>query len=56
MANLPVVIFQFATSPYQELAIAGLGGRAADHAVRAFLSIVARLISSMFGVRESRVE
>ena len=31
MANLPVVIFQFALSPYQGLAAARLGGRAAHH-------------------------
>ncbi len=31
MANLPVVIFQFALSPYRRLADARLGRRAADH-------------------------
>ena len=35
MANLPVVIFQFAMSPYDGLAAARLGGRAADHPGRA---------------------
>ena len=32
MANLPVVIFQFALSPVRRVAGAGLGWRAADHA------------------------
>ena len=35
MANLPVVIFQFAMSPVRRLEDAGLGRRAADHAGRA---------------------
>ncbi len=35
MANLPVVIFQFAHEPVRGLEVAGMGRRAADHAYRA---------------------
>ena len=31
MANLPVVIFQFALSPFDDWKAAGVGRRAADH-------------------------
>ena len=42
MANLPVVIFQFAMSPYEDWQHARLGGRAADHAGRAAASTSSR--------------
>ena len=56
MANLPVVIFQFATSPYPNWQSLAWAGALLITLFVLFLSIVARLISSMFGVRESRVE
>ena len=42
MANLPVVIFQFAMSPYDDWHRARLGRRAADHAGRAGASTSSR--------------
>ena len=56
MANLPVVIFQFATSPYPNWQSLAWAGALLITLFVLFLSIVARLISSMFGVRESRIE
>ncbi len=46
IANLPNVIYQFAMSPYSDLARAGLGCRAADHAHRARLPIFWRATSA----------
>jgi phosphate transport system permease protein len=56
MANLPVVIFQFATSPYPNWQSLAWAGALLITLFVLFLSIIARLISSMFGVRESRIE
>jgi phosphate transport system permease protein len=56
MANLPVVIFQFATSPYKNWQSLAWAGALLITVFVLFLSIIARLISSMFGSRESRVE
>jgi phosphate transport system permease protein len=56
MANLPVVIFQFATSPYKNWQSLAWTGALLITLFVLFLSIIARLISSMFGSRESRVE
>jgi phosphate transport system permease protein len=56
MANLPVVIFQFATSPYPNWQSLAWAGALLITLFVLFLSIIARLISSMFGVRENRVE
>jgi phosphate transport system permease protein len=56
MANLPVVIFQFATSPYKNWQSLAWSGALLITLFVLFLSIIARLISSMFGVRENRVE
>jgi phosphate transport system permease protein len=56
MANLPVVIFQFATSPYKNWQSLAWAGALLITLFVLFLSIIARLISSMFGSRESRVE
>jgi phosphate transport system permease protein len=56
MANLPVVIFQFATSPYPNWQSLAWAGALMITLFVLFLSIVARLVSSMFGVRESRIE
>jgi phosphate transport system permease protein len=56
MANLPVVIFQFATSPYKNWQSLAWAGALLITLFVLFLSIIARLISSMFGARESRVE
>jgi phosphate transport system permease protein len=56
MANLPVVIFQFATSPYKNWqSLAWTGALLITLFVLA-LSIIARLISSLFGTGESRIE
>jgi phosphate transport system permease protein len=56
MANLPVVIFQFATSPYPNWQSLAWAGALLITLFVLFLSIIARLISSMFGSRENRVE
>jgi phosphate transport system permease protein len=56
MANLPVVIFQFATSPYKNWQSLAWSGALLITLFVLLLSIVARLISSLFGARESRVE
>jgi phosphate transport system permease protein len=56
MANLPVVIFQFATSPYKNWQSLAWSGALLITLFVLFLSIIARLISSMFGARENRVE
>jgi phosphate transport system permease protein len=56
MANLPYVIFQFATSPYPNWQSLAWAGALLITLFVLFLSIVARLISRMFGVRETRVE
>jgi phosphate transport system permease protein len=56
MANLPVVIFQFATSPYTNWQSLAWAGALLITLFVLFLSIMARLISSMFGPGENRVE
>ena len=56
MANLPVVIFQFATSPYKNWQSLAWAGALLITLFVLLLSIIARLISGMFGVRENRVE
>jgi phosphate transport system permease protein len=56
MANLPVVIFQFATSPYKNWQSLAWAGALLITLFVLFLSVIARLISGMFGVRENRVE
>jgi len=56
MANLPVVIFQFATSPYQNWQSLAWAGALLITLFVLFLSVVARLIVSMFGIRGSQVE
>jgi len=56
MANLPVVIFQFATSPYKNWQSLAWAGALLITLFVLFLSIVARLVSRMFGPGESRVE
>jgi phosphate transport system permease protein len=56
MANLPVVIFQFATSPYKNWQSLAWAGALLITLFVLFLSIIARLISGTFGVRENRVE
>ena len=52
MANLPVVIFQFAMSPYEDWQDARLGRRAAHHADRARASTSSR--ASLFRGRPRR--
>jgi phosphate transport system permease protein len=56
MANLPVVIFQFATSPYKNWQSLAWAGALLITLFVLFLSIIARLISGLFGARENRVE
>jgi phosphate transport system permease protein len=56
MANLPVVIFQFATSPYKNWQSLAWAGALLITLFVLFLSVIARLISSLFGPRENRVE
>jgi len=56
MANLPVVIFQFATSPYKNWQSLAWAGALLITLFVLLLSVIARLISRMFGARESRVE
>jgi phosphate transport system permease protein len=56
MANLPVVIFQFATSPYKNWqSLAWTGALLITLFVLA-LSVIARMISSLFGADETRIE
>jgi phosphate transport system permease protein len=56
MANLPVVIFQFATSPYKNWqSLAWTGALLITLFVLA-LSVIARMISSLFGAEETRIE
>lgn len=56
MANLPVVIFQFATSPYKDWQSLAWTGALLITLFVLLLSILARLISSLFGAGESRIE
>jgi phosphate transport system permease protein len=56
MANLPVVIFQFATSPYKNWQSLAWSGALLITLFVLFLSVLARLIVSMFGVRGSQIE
>jgi phosphate transport system permease protein len=56
MANLPVVIFQFATSPYKNWQSLAWAGALLITLFVLLLSVIARLISSMFGTQESRIE
>jgi phosphate transport system permease protein len=56
MANLPVVIFQFATSPYKNWQSLAWAGALLITLFVLFLSVIARLISNLFGPRENRVE
>jgi phosphate transport system permease protein len=56
MANLPVVIYQFATSPYKNWqSLAWTGALLITLFVLA-LSVIARMISSLFGAGETRIE
>jgi phosphate transport system permease protein len=56
MANLPVVIFQFAMSPYANWQSLAWTGALLITAFVLFLSIAARIIAGLFGSRERRVE
>jgi phosphate transport system permease protein len=56
MANLPVVIFQFATSPYKNWQSLAWAGALLITLFVLFLSVIARLISRMFGSAEQRIE
>jgi phosphate transport system permease protein len=56
MANLPVVIFQFATSPYPNWQSLAWTGALLITLFVLFLSIVARLVSSLFGGSQAGVE
>jgi len=56
MANLPVVIFQFATSPYPNWQSLAWTGALLITLFVLFLSIVARLVSSFFGGSQAGVE
>jgi phosphate transport system permease protein len=56
MANLPVVIFQFAMSPYANWQSLAWTGALLITAFVLFLSIAARVIAGFFGSRERRVE
>jgi phosphate transport system permease protein len=56
MANLPVVIFQFATSPYENWQSLAWAGALLITLFVLFLSVIARLISGMFGARGNQVE
>ncbi|HEX4024685.1 MAG TPA: phosphate ABC transporter permease PstA [Steroidobacteraceae bacterium] len=56
MANLPVVIFIYATSPYRDWQSLAWVGALLITLFVLFLSVSARLVSRLFGVRESRVE
>jgi phosphate transport system permease protein len=56
MANLPVVIFQFATSPYKNWQSLAWAGALLITLFVLLLSVIARLISRLFGVRGTQVE
>lgn len=56
MANLPVVIFQFATSPYQNWQSLAWTGALLITLFILALSILARLISSFLGAGQGRIE
>jgi phosphate transport system permease protein len=56
MANLPVVIFQFATSPYKNWQSLAWTGALLITLFVLVLSILARLMSNLFGTDESRIE
>jgi phosphate transport system permease protein len=56
MANLPVVIFQFAMSPYPNWQSLAWTGALLITAFVLFLSVAARIIAGLFGGRERRVE
>jgi phosphate transport system permease protein len=56
MANLPVVIFQFATSPYKNWQSLAWTGALLITLFVLVLSIIARLISNLFGAGENRIE
>ncbi len=56
MANLPVVIFQVATSPYDNWQSLAWVGALLITLFVLFLSIFARLVAGLFGQRESRIE
>ncbi len=56
MANLPVVIFQFATSPYKNWQSLAWTGALLITLFVLVLSILARLISNLFGTGETRIE
>jgi phosphate transport system permease protein len=56
MANLPVVIFQFATSPYKNWQSLAWTGALLITLFVLVLSVLARLISNLFGAGESRIE
>jgi phosphate transport system permease protein len=56
IANLPVVIFQFAMSPYKNWQALAWTGALLITLFVLFLSIAARVIAGLFGSRERRVE
>ena len=56
MANLPVVIFQFATSPYQNWQSLAWVGALLITLFVLFLSVIARLIARMFGTLGGQIE
>jgi phosphate transport system permease protein len=56
MANLPVVIFQFATSPYPNWQSLAWAGALLITLFVLLLSVIARLIARMFGSGEQRIE
>ncbi len=56
MANLPVVIFQFAMSPYKNWQSLAWTGALLITLFVLLLSIIARLLSSFLGSGESRIE
>ena len=56
MANLPVVIFQFALSPYEDWQHLAWGGALLITLFVLALSVIARMISSLFGAEETRIE
>jgi phosphate transport system permease protein len=56
MANLPVVIFQFATSPYKNWQSLAWAGALLITLFVLFLSVIARLIARMFGTSGGQIE
>jgi phosphate transport system permease protein len=56
MANLPVVIFQFATSPYPNWQSLAWTGALLITLFVLLLSVLARVISRLFGVTQGSVE